>query len=81
MLSVKLCDFFKNGTLIKVFTLINMEDYSMNMYLFKLINGLAYKNIALDKIMIIFSKYIPIVIYGNISWGLFLRSNKERYKA
>jgi undecaprenyl-diphosphatase len=38
----------------------------MNMYLFKLINGLAYKNIALDKIMIIFSKYIPIIFMATL---------------
>lgn len=38
----------------------------MNMYLFKLINGLAYKNIALDKIMIISSKYIPIIFMATL---------------
>lgn len=38
----------------------------MNMYLFKSINGLAYKNIALDKIMIISSKYIPIIFMATL---------------
>jgi undecaprenyl-diphosphatase len=31
----------------------------MNLEIFRLINNLAYKNNVLDKIMIIFSKYIP----------------------
>jgi undecaprenyl-diphosphatase len=31
----------------------------MNLEIFRLINNLAYKNNALDKIMIIFSKYVP----------------------
>ncbi|WP_157910157.1 hypothetical protein [Petroclostridium xylanilyticum] len=33
----------------------------MNIVLFKAINGLAYKSVLLDKIMIMFSKYGPIL--------------------
>lgn len=43
----------------------------MNMYLFKLINGLAYKNMSLDKIMIIFSKYVPI-LFMSILAGVYI---------
>jgi len=43
----------------------------MNMYLFKLINGLAYKNMSLDEIMIIFSKYVPIFFMGILA-GVYI---------
>lgn len=36
----------------------------MNMELFRLINNLANKNIALDKIMIFFSEYVPYIFMG-----------------
>jgi undecaprenyl-diphosphatase len=39
----------------------------MNMYLFNLINGLAYKSAALDKTMIIFSKYIPLLFMAALA--------------
>jgi PAP2 superfamily. len=41
------------------------------MYLFKLINGLAYKNMSLDEIMIIFSKYVPIFFMGILA-GVYI---------
>lgn len=43
----------------------------MNMYLFKLINGLAYKNISIDKIMIVFSKYVPILFMAILA-GVYI---------
>lgn len=43
----------------------------MNMYLFKLINGLAHKSMALDKVMIIFTKYIPIVFMAVLA-GIYI---------
>jgi undecaprenyl-diphosphatase len=43
----------------------------MNMYIFNLINGLAHKNIILDKIMIIFSKYVPIAFMAVLA-GVYI---------
>lgn len=39
----------------------------MNMEFFKLINNLAYKNAALDSIMIFFSKYVPYIFMAVIA--------------
>lgn len=38
----------------------------MNMYFFRLINNLAYKNGLLDQIMIFFSKYVPYLFMAMI---------------
>lgn len=54
----------------------------MNMYLFRLINGLANKAILLDKIMVIFSTYVPLLfmlvlayvyIYGVVKKDIRIR--------
>lgn len=57
----------------------------MNMKLFKVINGLAYKNPLLDRIMIIFSTYVPIVfmivLAGAYFYGVYREEKLLRYAA
>lgn len=54
----------------------------MNLYLFKLINGLSIKNLLFDKIMIAFSKYVPytfmVMIVIVFLLGVF--KNKAEYR-
>ena len=54
----------------------------MNLYLFKLINGLATKNLLLDKVMVVFSKYVPYVfmLMIVIVFLLGVFKNKEDYR-
>lgn len=57
----------------------------MNMKLFKAINGLAYKSPLLDRIMIIFSTYVPIVfmivLAGAYFYGVYKKEKLLRYAA
>ncbi len=54
----------------------------MNMYLFRLINNLANKNLALDNTMIFFSKYVPylfmIVIVAVFIVGIIKKKSDYR---
>jgi len=57
----------------------------MNAELFRAINNLAHKSLILDKIMIIFSQYVPI-LFGVILCGIYIlglktRNMKLRYTA
>lgn len=57
----------------------------MNLKLFKAINGLAYKSPLLDRIMIIFSTYVPIVfmiaLAGVYFYGVYKKEKLIRYAA
>lgn len=57
----------------------------MNMELFRLINGLAYKNILLDNTMIFFSKYVPFLFIaaaiGMFALGVYKKDIKLRKAA
>lgn len=54
----------------------------MNLYLFKLINGLATKNLLFDRIMVAFSKYVPYVfmLMIVIIFLLGVFKNKKDYR-
>lgn len=55
----------------------------MNMEIFRLINNLANKNAAMDKMMIFFSKYVPYIFMGIIVLIFFqgvLKKNEEYRK-
>lgn len=47
---------------------------NMNVAVFKAINGIAHESGLLDKIMIVFSKYGPVI------WVFIKRSNKWKSK-
>ncbi len=57
----------------------------MNLFLFRLINGLAYKNIFLDKIMMFSSKYITyiygLIIFLYFIYGVIKNNRKVKYMA
>lgn len=55
----------------------------MNMEVFRLINNLAHRSIALDEIMIFFSKYVPYIFMGIIALVFILgviKKNEEYRK-
>ncbi|MCH4201113.1 MAG: phosphatase PAP2 family protein [Clostridium tyrobutyricum] len=55
----------------------------MNLFLFRIINGLAYKSVFLDKIMMFSSKYIPyiygIIIFTYFIYGVIKNNRKLKY--
>ena len=38
----------------------------MNLYFFEIINGLAYKSVLMDKVMIVISNYLPYVFMATL---------------
>lgn len=55
---------------------------NLNLQLFKLINGLAYKSGIIDTIMIIFSKYVPLVFMCSVAalylYGVYSKNKSIR---
>lgn len=54
----------------------------MNFEIFKLVNGLAYKNKVLDLIMIFFSKYMPYIFMLSIAYVFIIgiKNNNQNYR-
>lgn len=54
----------------------------LNTIIFKVINGLAHKNIVLDKLMIVMSEYVPYIFMAALAaiylMGLFKKNSKMR---
>jgi len=55
----------------------------INIAIFKAINGLAYKSVLLDKIMIVFSDYVPDVFMLALAafylYGIYKKNEEMRY--